>query len=212
MDAPDLPDDLAAAHALLREQAAALEKQSVAMEMKDRLIEEQAHSVLEMKADRDQLDRKVGDLQLSVEKLLHQLYGRRSERRLDGQGQLYLHLGEEPTPEVVSALEAAVDEARGTVEDAEEQKKQRRRKRPDRGDRKFPEQGEGFAGVRPCIGFSAGLGSAIPSVLSSSQHPHAPPPPRPLPRGDLPRHHPRRRTTTVVPRRRARRTLHTGAQ
>ena len=139
MNATELPDDLAAAHAMLRKQAVALEKQSVALEMKDRLIEEQAHGVLQMKADRDQLDRKVGDLRLTVEKLLQQLYGRRSERRTDGEGQLYLQLGEEPTPEVVSALEAAVEEARSVVEEAEEQKKQRRRKRPARGDRKFPE-------------------------------------------------------------------------
>ncbi|WP_145349769.1 hypothetical protein [Roseimaritima multifibrata] len=51
---------------------------------------------------------------LRLEKLLKQLYGRKSERRVDGEGQLFLNLGEEPTPEVVSPIEDAIRERSAT--------------------------------------------------------------------------------------------------
>ncbi|MEO9595875.1 IS66 family transposase [Rhodopirellula bahusiensis] len=102
-------------------------------------VEEQAHSVLELKSHNDKLEEKNIDLQLKVEKLLQQLFGRRSERRVDGDGQLFLDLGDEATPEVVSALEEAVREAEQITQDAEEEKQKRRRKPPAKNDRKFPE-------------------------------------------------------------------------
>ncbi len=83
--------------------------------------------------------RKVTELNLKIELLLKQLYGRKSERRLDGVGQLLLDLGEEATPEVVSALEEAIRDAERIVEEAEEEKKKRRATRPRKDDRKFPE-------------------------------------------------------------------------
>ncbi|WDQ17339.1 IS66 family transposase [Rhodopirellula sp. P2] len=102
-------------------------------------VEEQAHSVLELKSHNDKLEEKNIDLQLKVEKLLQQLFGRRSERRVDGDGQLFLDLGDEATPEVVSALEEAIREAEQVTQDAEEEKQKRRRKPPAKNDRKFPE-------------------------------------------------------------------------
>ncbi|QDT01760.1 Transposase IS66 family protein [Rubripirellula lacrimiformis] len=132
MDPKPLPADLDAAHALIQ-------KQAVALELKDKLIEEQAHSVLELKSDRDKLDEKNIELNLTIEKLLKQLFGRKSERRIDCDGQLHFDLGEEPTPEVISALEEAICDARQIVDDAEEDKKKRRRNRSATGDRKFPE-------------------------------------------------------------------------
>jgi transposase len=145
MDAKSLPNDLDACHQLIAklqsqvgEQATELQQQATELSLKDKLIEEQAHSVLELKTESDKLDEKVIELNLTIERLLKQLYGRKSERRADGEGQLFLDLGEEPTPEVVSALEDAIREARQIV-DAEEAKKQRRKKRPEQGDRKFPE-------------------------------------------------------------------------
>jgi transposase len=144
MDETQLPNDLQAAHAMisaLRSQVndcdRTIQQQATELSLKDNLIEEQAHSVLELKADADKLDEKVTELNLTVEKLLQQLYGRKSERRVDGVGQLFLNFGEEPTPEVVSALEEAIREAQQIVDEAEAGKKKRRR--PKRGDRKFPE-------------------------------------------------------------------------
>ncbi|WDQ17490.1 hypothetical protein [Rhodopirellula sp. P2] len=54
-------------------------------------------------------------------------------------GQLHFDLAEEPTPEVISALEEAIRDAEQIVDDAEEDKKKRRRNRPPTGDHKFPE-------------------------------------------------------------------------
>lgn len=120
-----LPCDVEALHRLV----ASLQSQ----------VEQQAHSVLELKNHNDKLESKNVDLQLRVDKLLQQLFGRRSERRTDGEGQLFLDLGDETTPEVVSALEEAVREAEQVVDDAEEKQKKRKSKPPVKNDRKFPE-------------------------------------------------------------------------
>lgn len=154
-----LPDDLEACHRLiasmqtqmsrqaselqeqtnkLQQQSVKLQQQATALALKEKLVEQQAHSVLELKTNNDQLGEKVTELNLQIEKLLQQLYGRRSERRIDGAGQLLLDLGEEATPEVVSALEEAIREAEQIVEAAEQEKQQRRAKRPSKDDRKFP--------------------------------------------------------------------------
>jgi len=146
MDAKQLPDDLSACHQLiakLQSQVArkqqTIDSQATELAIKDKQVEEQAHSVLALKGDNDRLDEQVVELQLKIEKLLHQLYGRKSERRVDGAGQLLLDLGEEATPEVVSALEEAIRDAESIVEAADEEQKKRRTKRPRKDDRKFPE-------------------------------------------------------------------------
>ena len=139
MDVKPLPNDLEACHRLIANLQSEVDSHVTEVAFKDKLIEEQAHSVLELKGDKDRLDEQVTELNLTIEKLLNQLYGRKSERRIDGVGQLLLDLGEEPTPEVVSALEEAIRDAEQIVDDAEEAKKQRRAKRPRKDDRKFPE-------------------------------------------------------------------------
>ncbi len=101
-------------------------------------VQEQSHSVLALKDNNDQLDKKVIELNLTIEKLLKKLYGRKSERSIDSVGQLLLDLGEEATPEVVSALEEAIREAQEIVEAADE-KQTRPPKPPRKSDRKFPE-------------------------------------------------------------------------
>lgn len=120
-----LPSELEACHRLI----ATLQSQ----------VEQQAHSVLELKSHNDRLEERNVELTLRVEKLLQQLFGRKSERRTDGEGQLYLDLGEEATPEVVSALEEAVREAEQVVADAEQERNNRKPNRPRKDDRKFPE-------------------------------------------------------------------------
>jgi len=146
MDTKPSSDDLQAAREIIaslqlrvEEQAAALEQNAIKISIQDKLIEEQAHSVLEVKAHHDKLQQENVELNLKIEKLLDQLYGRKSERRVDCEGQLFLQLGEEPTPEVLSALEEAIRDAQQIVDDAEEEKKKRRGKRVTKSARKFPE-------------------------------------------------------------------------
>ena len=141
-----LPGDLQDCHRLIaalqsqvQQQATALSQQKTALSFKDKLTEEQAHSVLQLKADNDKLEEQNVELTLKVEKLLRQLLGRRSERRVDGEGQLFLDLAEEASPEVVSALEEAIREAEQIVNAAEEEKRKQKPKRPRHSDRKFPE-------------------------------------------------------------------------
>jgi transposase len=153
MASNSLPNDLQDCHRLIAmlqeqgndkqqtivQQTKELQDKATELSLKNKLVEEQAHSVLQLKDNQDKLDIKVIELNLTIEKLLKQLYGRKSERRIDGAGQLLLDLGEKATPEVVSALEEAIREAEQIVQDAEDDKKQRRGKRPPRGDRKFPD-------------------------------------------------------------------------
>ena len=146
MDAKLLPTNIDDCHRLIatlqrqvQSNGQTIDAQSVQLSLKDKLVEQQAHSVLELKAANDKLEETLSELNLKIEKLLQQLYGRKSERRIGGVGQLLLDLGEEATPEVISALEEALREAEQIVEDAEEEKKKRRSKRPRKDDRKFPE-------------------------------------------------------------------------
>lgn len=146
MDAKGLPTELDDCHRLIAtlqrqvdQQASELQSKQTQLALKEKLVEEQAHSVLELKESKDRLDEKVTELNLKIEKLLNQLYGRKSERRIEGAGQLLLDLGEEATPEVASALEDAIREAEQVVEDAEQERKNRGRKRPRKDDRKFPD-------------------------------------------------------------------------
>lgn len=139
MNAKQLPHDLDACHRLIASLQSQVASQATVLAIKDKLVEEQAHSVLELKVNNDQLDEKVTELNMTVEKLLKQLYGRKSERRIDGVGQLLLDLGEEATPEVVSALEEAIRDAEKIAQAADQENKKRRAKRPRKDDRKFPE-------------------------------------------------------------------------
>lgn len=139
MDAKQLPDDLDACHQLIARLQSQAESQATELVTKDRLVEEQARSLIAFQGDKDRLDEQVTALNLRIEKLLQQLYGRQSERRIDGVGQLLLDLGEEATPEVVSALEEAIRDSERIIEAAEQEQKKRRARRPRKDDRKFPE-------------------------------------------------------------------------
>jgi len=100
----ELPTDIEACHLVIAKLQSQLDAQATELSLKHKLVEEQAHSVLQLKENNDRLDEKAAELNRKVEALLQQLYGRKSERRVDGVGQLLLDPGEEATPEVVSAL------------------------------------------------------------------------------------------------------------
>ena len=90
MDAQSLPTDIENCHRLiatldakvdrtqqtLNKQAGELQRRDMELALKAKLVEEQANSVLELIDNKDRLDEKVIELNLTIEKLLKQLYGR----------------------------------------------------------------------------------------------------------------------------------------
>jgi transposase len=99
-DAPPLPQDLDACQALLRE--------------KEALLAEQARALVELQAKRERLAQENESLALTLQKLLAQLYGRRSERRIDDPAQQKLDFGDEPA--VQDGLADAAAEAEQIVQ------------------------------------------------------------------------------------------------
>lgn len=68
-----LPGDIGACHRLIASLLSRNEELTVALELKEKLVQEQASSILELKACNDKLTKQNIDLNLKVEKLLHQL-------------------------------------------------------------------------------------------------------------------------------------------
>jgi len=64
-----LPDDVEACHRLIASLQSRNEAQAAALELKDKLVAEQAHSVLQLKGVNDQLTEKNVELNLKVDKL-----------------------------------------------------------------------------------------------------------------------------------------------
>ena len=121
---PPLPDDLAACHALLLEQA--------------RVIAQQQES-------RGELSQEIEKLKLTLAKLLEWRYGRRSERAVDDPNQKKLDFGDDPA--VQDALAEAAAEAEQFVEGYTRRKKQEKKRRP--GSEKFPEHLERYEVTAP---------------------------------------------------------------
>lgn len=96
-----IPDDLAACQQQLRASLAAHSQLQ-------RVHEELAATCTDLQAGQEELRQERDELQLTVQRLLQQLYGRRSERRKDSAGQQYLDFcqGEaSPTdPGIISAI------------------------------------------------------------------------------------------------------------
>ncbi|HEX4378872.1 MAG TPA: IS66 family transposase [Candidatus Acidoferrum sp.] len=113
-----LPQDLAACHALFVEQAAA---------------------IVDLQNRRAQLARENDELNVTLQKLLARLYGRRSERQEDDPNQLPLAFGDDPA--VQDGLADAAAEAEKIVQ--EFTVRRRAKKRPPRSE-KFPEHLERY--------------------------------------------------------------------
>lgn len=114
-DATLIPDDLASCQEKLRD-ALSLQAQ----------LEE---ACLTMHAQQEQLQREVEELELTVKRLLNQLYGRRSERLPESAGQQHLNFGEEETSD--SSLLSALDEADADfVEQIIERRRKKKKQRP----------------------------------------------------------------------------------
>src|SRR5712664_593004 len=95
-DATNLPKELDACRALIAELSARLSHQQTQLGAKDTLLStkesllvEQATTIVDLQASRENLTQENEELNLTIQKLLAQLYGHRRERFDDpGQGKL----------------------------------------------------------------------------------------------------------------------------
>jgi len=100
----DIPDDLETCQRLLRELAEAHARLQ-------RVYEELLDTCASVQDSQQKLQQERDELQLTIQRLLHQLYGRRSERRKEGRGQQHLDFGDADTTVVdLSIVSAASDE------------------------------------------------------------------------------------------------------
>jgi transposase len=103
-DATLIPDDLEACQQQLRGCLATHGQLQ-------RVYQELVETCMGLQAGQEKLRQERDELQLTVQRLLHQLYGRRSERRKDAAGQQRLCFGEEEAlPADLTVISAATDE------------------------------------------------------------------------------------------------------
>ena len=86
-----------------------------------RLIEEQARMIADLQGSREQLQQANQTLQLTLDKLLRQIYGRRGERFLEDPTQRKLDFGDDPQTE--DALRDAVAEAQQVLDAVQTRRK-----------------------------------------------------------------------------------------
>ena len=122
------------------------------------LIEQQAHALLSMQKSMEDQSKTIAELQLQIDKLIKQIYGRKSERNVDDPNQLTLNFGDDEQSKEAHA--DAVVEAEKIVQEftvrreITKQKKRRNEQLPDHlpryevianapdADRLCPEHGE----------------------------------------------------------------------
>jgi transposase len=140
-DATSLPQDLAACQQLIAQLSAQLQERDAQLEdrdtqLRDRqaLLDEQAQTVVAIGQAREDLQQENETLQLTIDKLLRQLYGNRRERVIDDPHQQLLDFGDDP--QAADMFQDAMEEAEQIVEDVTNRRKAKRRRRRRE---KFPE-------------------------------------------------------------------------
>jgi len=99
------------------------------------LIEQQARVLLSLQKSTEDQSKKIAELQLQIDKLMHQIYGRKSERNVDDPNQLTLNFGDDDQSK--DAIADAVAEAEMIVQEftvrreIKKQKKRRSEQLPD---------------------------------------------------------------------------------
>jgi hypothetical protein len=104
---------------------------------RDARLEDLARTVLHLQHNREGLQREVQTLQLALEKLLQQIYGRSGKRFLEDPTQQKLDFGNVPQAE--EAFRDAVAEAQKMVHEIEARRKAKQPPTPKGRVRKFPE-------------------------------------------------------------------------
>lgn len=144
-----LPQDLAGCQRLIAEQARVIadlrrSRESApaaepTAQLRDReaLLEEQARMILDLQRSREQLQQSNQTLQLTLDKLLRQIYGRRGERFVEDPTQQKLDFGDDPQTE--DAFRDAVAEARQVLDNIETRRKAKPKPKPQGRSEKFPD-------------------------------------------------------------------------
>ena len=102
-----------------------------------RLIEEQARMIADLQRSREQLQQSNETLQLTLDKLLRQIYGRRSERFIEDPTQQKLDFGDDPQTE--DAFRDAVAEAQQVLETVQARRKAKPKPQSKDRSEKFPD-------------------------------------------------------------------------
>jgi len=128
-----LPNDLAACHTLIQEQAFSIQSQSqliaagaLQLDAEKHLVESHTQTIVELAAKNKQLAEEKEADQLRIQELLRLAFARRSERYLGDPNQLTLDFGPK-AQDAAEALAEAVDEAGVVVEKHIRRKKKKRR-------------------------------------------------------------------------------------
>ena len=118
----DIPDDLEACQQLLRELAEAHSRL-------ERVYRELLETCANIQDSQQKLEQERDELQLTIKRLMNQLYGRRSERRKEGEGQKHLDFGDVDTTMVDRSIVSAADD---DEEDVVTERVVRRHRHPNR--------------------------------------------------------------------------------
>jgi transposase len=113
-DATNLPKDLDACHALIAQLSARLSRNESVVTEKETLLVEQATTIVDLQACREKLTQENEELNLTIQKLLAQLYGHRRER-FDDPAQGKLHFGDDSA--VQDGLADAAAEAEKIIQE-----------------------------------------------------------------------------------------------
>lgn len=105
-----------------------LQSQSQELQSQTKLVEEQARTLIDMQQSREQLQQSNTTLQLTIEKLMRQLYGNRRERFLENPKQFKLDFGDDPQAE--DLFRSAIEDAQRVVEQIESRRKAKRQPKP----------------------------------------------------------------------------------
>jgi transposase len=127
-----LPQELDACHQLIAQLSSRVRQQDVQLahlQSRETFAEEQSRTVIDLENSRQELMREIEELKLTIQKLMHRVYGRRSERVIDDPNQLKLQFADDAEAEAVAeALTEAVLEAERTIEEIETSRRAQRRK------------------------------------------------------------------------------------
>lgn len=144
-----LPQDLAGCQRLIAEQArliadlqnsresAPLDELTAQLRDREALLEEQARMILDLQRSREQLQQSNDTLQLTLDKLLRQIYGRRGERFIEDPTQQKLDFGDDPQTE--DTFRDALAEAQQVLDNIETRRQAKPQPQPQGRSEKFPD-------------------------------------------------------------------------
>jgi transposase len=129
-DANSLAKDLEAARQRNAELSAQLQTHKQELQTQIALAQEQARALLDIHQAREQLQQENVTLQLTIEKLMRQLYGNRRERFVEDPTQRHFKFNDDP--QVEDMFRSVVADAQKVIDEAENKKGGKKRQRKKR--------------------------------------------------------------------------------